>query len=250
MAPCRALGAACKQALGCGHGRDGATMPDGRRSASSGRETVASGAVLDEPAGMSKQKITGSSTMQEVLEAYPSAQRALFQKYHIGGCSSCGYHPDEPLESVAKNHGIQDVGEVLSFLESSAEADLRMRMTAKEVAEAMRSKNPPKLLDVRTPQEYEAAHIPGATLFTRETNHEMAGWPRDTAIVFTCHTGPRSMDAAAFFVGHGYTNVRYLHGGIEAWSQEIDSTVPRYTIERDPMTRQGVIRPLNSSFQS
>lgn len=199
--------------------------------------------------GMTESKITGSSTMQEVLTAYPSAQRALFQKYHIGGCSSCGYRPDEPLESVARNHGIHDVREVLTFLESSAEADARMKVSPQDVAKAMKSAKPPKLLDVRTPAEFELAHIAGAQLFTQETNQELAGWPKDTAIVFTCHTGPRSMDAASFFAGHGYTNVRYLAGGIDAWAQEVDKQVKRYTIERDPTTRQGVIRPLNASFQ-
>jgi len=198
---------------------------------------------------MTETQITGSSTMQEVLTAYPSAQRALFQKYHIGGCQSCGYQPDEALESVAKNHGIQDVGEILAFLETSAQADAKMRISVQDAAAAMKGENPPKMLDVRTPQEHQLASIEGAQLFTQETNAEMAGWPKDTEIIFTCHTGPRSMDAASFFAGHAFTNVRYLEGGIDAWSQHIDNTVPRYTIERDPATRQGVIRPLNESFQ-
>lgn len=205
--------------------------------------------AVSQTGGMNRSKITGSSTMQEVLTAYPSAQRALFQKYHIGGCSSCGYRPDEPLESVARNHGVHDVSEMLTFLESSAEADARMRISAKDAAAALKSDNPPRLLDVRTPREFELAHIPGARLFTREVNEEIAGWPRDTAIIFTCHTQARSMDAASFFAGHGYTNVRYLEGGIDGWSQQIDPTVKRYQIEVDPATRQGVIRPLNSSLQ-
>ena len=78
---------------------------------------------------MTETKITGDSTMQEVLTAYPSAQRALFQKYHIGGCSSCGYQPEEPLQSVAKNHGITDVQEIISFLDQAAEADAKMRVS-------------------------------------------------------------------------------------------------------------------------
>ena len=40
---------------------------------------------------MTRRAITGDSMMGEVLEAYPSAQRALFGRYHIGGCDSCGY---------------------------------------------------------------------------------------------------------------------------------------------------------------
>jgi len=42
---------------------------------------------------MTRPAITRHATMGEVLEAYPSAQRALFRGYHIGGCNSCGYAP-------------------------------------------------------------------------------------------------------------------------------------------------------------
>jgi hypothetical protein len=46
---------------------------------------------------MTRPAITRHSTMGEVLEAYPSAQRALFRRYHIGGCNSCGYAPGDTL---------------------------------------------------------------------------------------------------------------------------------------------------------
>ena len=38
-----------------------------------------------------KEKIGSESTMGEVLDVYPGARRALFKKYHIGGCSGCGF---------------------------------------------------------------------------------------------------------------------------------------------------------------
>ena len=72
---------------------------------------------------MSVTVITRHSTMGEVLEAYPSAQRALFQRYHIGGCNSCGYQPDDTLDAVARGHNILDVGEVIAFLEDAEQLD-------------------------------------------------------------------------------------------------------------------------------
>ena len=39
------------------------------------------------------------------------------------------------------------------------------------------------------------------------------------------------MDAAAYFAGHGFENVRALQGGIDAWSQEVDPNLPRYELE-------------------
>ena len=72
---------------------------------------------------MSVTVITRHSTMGEVLESYPSAQRALFQRYHIGGCNSCGYQPGDTLDAVARSHNILDVGEVVVFLDNAEQLD-------------------------------------------------------------------------------------------------------------------------------
>ena len=190
-------------------------------------------------------KITKRSTMQEVLEAYPSAQRALFRRYHIGGCHSCGYEPDHILEEVAHRHNITDLEEVVSFIEHSEQADQRIHANPTDVAAALRSSTPPRLIDVRTPDEWELARIEGATLMTEELAKEMMHWPKDTAIVFYCHGGQRSLDAAAYVAGHGFRNARSMTGGIEAWSLEVDMAVPRYEIARDPLGK-AALRPLRS----
>src|SRR5581483_2647472 len=148
-------------------------------------------------------KITKRSTMQEVLDNYPSAQRALFRKYHIGGCHSCGYEPTEVLEDVANKHNITDMDEILNFIEEAEQIDQKIRITPQEVSSALKSSNPPRFIDVRMPQEWELANIPGSVLMTEELAHEIMTWPKDTQMVFTCHMGQRSMDAASYFAGHG-----------------------------------------------
>src|SRR3972149_1477824 len=117
-------------------------------------------------------KITKRSTMHEVLEAYPSAQRALFRRYHIGGCNSCGFQPEDVLEEVAPGHKITDVDEVIAFILHADEIDRRIQVSPREVAEALRSSAPPRLVDVRTPEEGDVAHIPGATLISEELTQE------------------------------------------------------------------------------
>ncbi len=191
-------------------------------------------------------KITPESTMQEVLDAYPSAQRALFRKYHIGGCHSCGYEPTDILSTVVAKHDIPDINEVLTFIEQAEEIDRRIQITPAETAKALKGDAPPKLIDVRFPEESQMAQIPGAVLITEELSREIMGWPKDTPVVFICHTGQRSMDAASYFSGHGYSNVKSMTGGIDAWSATVDPSVPRYEIARDPSTGQGVLRPLRS----
>ena len=53
---------------------------------------------------------------------------------------------------------------------------------------------------------------------------------RDALLVFYDHDGSASLDAAAYFAGHGFTRAKYLRGGIDAWAQEVDATVPRYRL--------------------
>jgi rhodanese-related sulfurtransferase len=52
----------------------------------------------------------------------------------------------------------------------------------------------------------------------------------EKTVLFLCHRGDRSLDAAAYFAGHGVERVRAVRGGIDAWSMEVDPDVPRYTL--------------------
>ena len=191
-------------------------------------------------------KITKRSTMEQVLEAYPSAQRALFLRFHIGGCNSCGYEPKDILEEVAHRHKITDLDEVIEFIEYAEQTDLRIQVSPGDVAAAFGSDNQPRLVDVRAPEEWELARIEGATLNTEEQAKAMMRWPKDTPIVFYCHLGQRSLDAASYFAGHGFKNVRSMTGGIDAWSLDVDSSVPRYEIAGDPVHGKATLRPLRS----
>ena len=165
-------------------------------------------------------------TMRELLQHYPGAQRALFRRYHIGGCSSCGFQPTETLEGLAQRNGL-NVAEVLDHLKTSYEQDEKFFISPLEV-----KKNPQlKLLDVRTREEHEAVSIPGSVLMSQEAMQEiLARWPRNETFVIYDHQGKQCLDAAAYFAGHGFDQVRCLRGGIDAWAQEVDTKMPRYTL--------------------
>jgi rhodanese-related sulfurtransferase len=178
------------------------------------------------------RSVNGDSTMAEVLQVFPGAQRALFRKYHIGGCSSCGFQPDEKLGALCQRNGKLSVDEVLGTIQESHEADQRIQLSPKELANWRKENVPMRLLDIRTREEFDAARIEGAILFTQEIMTEMLGrWPRADLLVIYDHLGNKSMDAAAYFLGHGFTNVRALGGGIDAWSREVDPAVRRYRME-------------------
>lgn len=171
------------------------------------------------------------STMRQVLERYPGAQRALFRRYHIGGCSSCGFQPDETLEDVCRRNNGLEVREVLEQIRASHDQDARVLMEPKELAETLSDGRAVKLLDIRSQDEFHAARIAGSILLSEGTLKEMmAQWPRDQLLILMDHQGRQALDAAAYFMGHGFQNVRALRGGIDAWSQDIDGTIPRYRL--------------------
>ncbi len=85
------------------------------------------------------------------------------------------------------------------------------------------------LVDVREPREAEIAQIAGARLIPlRELPGRLAELSGHGDIVTLCHHGPRSLKAREILKGAGFSSVRSLAGGIDAWSREVDDTVPRY----------------------
>jgi rhodanese-related sulfurtransferase len=173
--------------------------------------------------------------MSVLLGRYPGAQRALFRKYHVGGCSSCGFAPAETLAQICARNPHMNLEEVCAYLETSRDEDRAMQIEPRELHDLMTKAEtqPVHLLDIRTREEFEAVHIPGAHLFSQELmNTILMQWPRtEGLIVLIDHQGARSLDAAAYFAGHGFTNVKALLGGIDAWSQQVDPGLPRYQLE-------------------
>src|SRR5437868_14066105 len=88
------------------------------------------------------------ATMREVLVSYPGAQRALFRRYHIGGCSSCAFQPEETLEQVCQRNAGLDVNEVLDHIKASHEQDEKILITPKELAELLKKDESIRLVDV------------------------------------------------------------------------------------------------------
>ena len=171
-------------------------------------------------------------SMRELLEQFPGAQRALFRRYHIGGCSSCGFSPDETLTGVCARNENLDVDEVTEHILASDAADRAMQIEPRELSERLAAGEAIRLLDIRTREEFDSVKLPGAHLFTQEFMQEiLANWSRTDLLVIYDHQGTRSMDAAAYFQGHGFEKIKSLRGGIDAWSAEVDPTLPRYHLE-------------------
>jgi len=85
-----------------------------------------------------------------------------------------------------------------------------------------------QLFDVRLQKERDQAKIERSRLLDRDTQQYILGLDKATPLYFHCHHGQRSQQAAAFFLSRGFQNVFNVSGGIDAWSREVDPSVPRY----------------------
>ena len=84
------------------------------------------------------------------------------------------------------------------------------------------------VLDVREPFEYQIANIGGKLMPQGEVPQRLAELDRDREIIVQCKSGGRSQRIAEFLRQQGYEKVANLAGGILAWSDQVDPSVPKY----------------------
>ncbi len=103
------------------------------------------------------------------------------------------------------------------------------QIAPQEYARLRKTSNPPTLIDVREPWEFERARIEEAKLLPLGDIFE---WARtlnpNNAYVVMCHHGVRSAQATLVLQRLGFQDVRNLSGGIDTWAREVDSRVPIY----------------------
>ncbi len=90
-----------------------------------------------------------------------------------------------------------------------------------------------RLIDLRTREEHEAVKIGGSEFFTQELQQQLFGGDPEASILLYDHSGQNVLDQVAWFRGHGLKQTFGLRGGIDAWSREVDSSIPRYRLEMD-----------------
>jgi len=134
-------------------------------------------------------------------------------------CPVCGETPTitAPIDYEVFCHGAPDPTEAVP------------QVDVHQLQERMASGRPFTLLDVREPFEVDMAHIEGANLIPLgELPTRYRELDRTREIFVFCHSGMRSERAAEFLRSAGFSKVANVAGGIDAWSEEIDSNVPRY----------------------
>ena len=101
------------------------------------------------------------------------------------------------------------------------------QMTVQELADRMRAGNI-TLVDIRGDADRARAFIDGSLVLDRDVMKQLESMPKDAGIAFICHHGNASQGAAEYFRKKGFTDVSNVAGGINAWSLEVDPSVPTY----------------------
>ncbi len=113
--------------------------------------------------------------------------------------------------------------------EAQADGMGELDLSPQQVKEFLAKDSKTVLLDVREPHEYDIVHIEGAKLIPLAELHLRTN-ELDTAdtIVVHCHHGPRSQQAIKALQRFGFKKLKHLHGGIDAWAEQVDPEMARY----------------------
>jgi adenylyltransferase/sulfurtransferase len=139
-------------------------------------------------------------------------------------CPVCGTHPTvTKLIDYEQFCGIGPASQ-----EEQAEKNGIPQLSVKDLKKRMDAGEDMFILDVREPFEYQIANIGGKLIPQNEVPQRLAEIDRDREIIVQCKSGGRSQRIAEFLKQSGYPKVANLSGGILAWSDQIDPSVPKY----------------------
>ncbi|MGN6609512.1 MAG: adenylyltransferase/sulfurtransferase MoeZ [Jatrophihabitans sp.] len=139
-------------------------------------------------------------------------------------CAVCGEHP-----TVTELIDYEAFCGVVS--EEAQQAAIGSTITASELKDLIDSEKPIYLVDVREPAEWEIVSIPGATLIPKDEilrGDALASLPQDKQIVMYCKTGARSAETLAAVKNAGFSDAVHVQGGVTAWVNQIDPSLPSY----------------------
>ncbi len=156
------------------------------------------------------------------------ALQMSFQEFKIRRnprCPLCGDHPTiTKLIDYDQFCGVRG-----QEAPAPAAADQSWETTVDDLKARIDRREPVFVLDVRNPEEFQICRIPGSTLIPLpELPQRFRELDRDREMVVHCKSGMRSQKAIQFLRGQGFHKLKNLKGGILAWADRIDPTMPKY----------------------
>ncbi|MBF0289057.1 MAG: Grx4 family monothiol glutaredoxin [SAR324 cluster bacterium] len=152
---------------------------------------------------------------------WPTIPQLYINKDFVGGC-----------DIVTE---LAETGELLPLLKAAhpdreftpppPPAEVK-QINPQTAAERLQNQAGSKLLDLRSPGEWETEHVEGSLMVDQELVQEMvSSWDRNTPLMLICYTGVTSNEAAQFFTAQGFQDVSNVEGGMNNWRSTMGSTL-------------------------
>jgi len=140
-------------------------------------------------------------------------------------CPVCGEHPTitEPVDY----EGFCGVSVLQPSSSSTTNAMPIPEITVEELRDLREQGAPHTLIDVREQNEYDAANLGGTLIPLSQLPGHLDAIPKEGRVIVHCRSGARSARAIEYLQSQGWTNLANLAGGIHAWSDRIDPTLPK-----------------------
>lgn len=168
-------------------------------------------------------EVTAKSSIAAIETKFPRFEEFAKQRY---GISLSERDRTASLGSWVKFHSLPSPQIVFMEMQLYHRGKGYEEMSAKQLAARLTELT---VIDVRESWERPMGSLPGAKVLDEALWEEMLKqWPRDRPIALYCHFGIRSADAGGYLAQQGFQEIYVLKGGIDAWSKEIDPTIPQY----------------------
>ncbi len=176
---------------------------------------------------------SANTLMKELNRQWPEAHTLLFKQFHIG-LPTNGHGPEETIGSVCKSHSKNEL-EILNFLNTEyfdkhiavikpEELDLKIQSGTTQLT----------LLDIRESWERDIAKIEGSLFITQENCESIIETlSKEKELVLIDWKQDRSPSFLKWLRQKGFTKVKCLEGGIDAWTEKVNSHLNRYDIDED-----------------
>ena len=171
-------------------------------------------------------------SLETANQIFPEVHTILFKEFHIG-LPITPYKKEETIASLCQVQE-KNVQEVINHLNKEFLEKNIAVITCEELKQRIDSGNKPVLLDVRESWERDISKIEGSHIINSENNEHVLGtFEKDREIVLIDWKQDRSPSFQKWLNQRGYTDIKCLEGGIDLWSEKIDTRQNRYDIDED-----------------
>ena len=172
-----------------------------------------------------------TSNMKSVERKYPYIKSFLHSKFHIGSCKTCAYNAEESIQDVAKRFNIAP-NVLLDAIHAYEDDSYSVEISPEDLSCLIQKKTSSLkylILDVREEWEFNLVSLDNSKLLEKEPIEAVFDYAKDyEQIIFVCHHGVRSLNAAMYYREKGLKNVMSLKGGIDEYRVKVDPSLKMY----------------------